>query len=205
MKIGCHLPMYGPVGTRDNVIAFARRIEALGYDSLWASDHVVLPHRMTTPYPYNPTGQFPLAPDVPFLSFLLFLGAAMSVTAFPVLARILSERHLLTSRVGAIAIACAAVDDVTAWCILAFVVAVARSTGVAGACWTTAFALLFIVTMVWVVRPVLRRLGARVPSREGLTGGHAGGQWLGGPRKGTAELAGPDSEHSEAGGASARW
>jgi alkanesulfonate monooxygenase SsuD/methylene tetrahydromethanopterin reductase-like flavin-dependent oxidoreductase (luciferase family) len=66
MKIGCHLPMYGPVGTRDNVLAFARRIEALGYDSLWASDHVVLPHRMTTPYPYSPTGQFPLAPDVPF-------------------------------------------------------------------------------------------------------------------------------------------
>src|SRR4026207_212927 len=76
MKIGCHLPVSGPVGTRDNVIAFARRIEALGYDSLWASDHVVLPHRMTTPYPYNPTGQFPLAPDVPFLAPLPPLAPA---------------------------------------------------------------------------------------------------------------------------------
>ena len=80
MKIGCHVPMYGPVGTRDNVIAFARRIEALGYDSLWASDHVVLPHRMTTPYPYNPTGQFPLAPDVPFLEPLTTLALVGGVT-----------------------------------------------------------------------------------------------------------------------------
>ena len=80
MKIGCHLPMYGPIGTRDNVIAFARRIEALGYDSLWASDHVVLPHRMTTPYPYSPTGKFPLAPDVPFLEPLTTLALVAGVT-----------------------------------------------------------------------------------------------------------------------------
>jgi probable F420-dependent oxidoreductase len=80
MKIGCHLPMYGPVGTRDNVIAFARRIEALGYDSLWASDHVVLPHRRTTPSPDSPTGQFPLAPDVPFLEPLTTLALVAGVT-----------------------------------------------------------------------------------------------------------------------------
>lgn len=63
---------------------------------------------------------------VGLLPFTLFLGAAMSVTAFPVLARILTERGLLGTRLGAVAIACAAVDDVTAWCILAGVVAVAR-------------------------------------------------------------------------------
>src|SRR4026207_967194 len=80
MKIGCHLPLYGPARPRGNVIAFARRIEALGYDSLWASDHVVLPHRMTTPYPYNPTGQFPLAPDVPFLAPLTTLALVAGVT-----------------------------------------------------------------------------------------------------------------------------
>jgi Kef-type K+ transport system membrane component KefB len=69
-----------------------------------------------------------LAPDgVPLLPFALFLGAAMSVTAFPVLARILTERGLLGTRIGSVAIAAAAVDDVTAWCILAAVVAVARS------------------------------------------------------------------------------
>lgn len=109
------------------------------------------------------------SPDVPFISFLLFLGIAMSVTAFPVLARILSERHLLTSRVGAITIACAAVDDVTAWCLLAFVVSVARAQAITDALWTTGLALVFILTMLFLVRPFLQRLGARVASREGLT------------------------------------
>jgi Kef-type K+ transport system membrane component KefB len=108
-------------------------------------------------------------PGVTFVCFLLFLGVAMSVTAFPVLARILSERHLLTSRVGAITIACAAVDDVTAWCILAFVVAVARAQGIEQALWTTAFALVFVLAMLFLVRPFLRRLGSRIASREGLT------------------------------------
>jgi Kef-type K+ transport system membrane component KefB len=106
---------------------------------------------------------------VGFTSFMLFLGAAMSVTAFPVLARILSERRLLTSRVGAITIACAAVDDVTAWCILAFVVAVGRAQGVSQAVWTTALAVAFILGMLFVARPFLRRLGERVASKDGLT------------------------------------
>jgi Kef-type K+ transport system membrane component KefB len=109
------------------------------------------------------------SPDVPFVSFVLFLGVSMSVTAFPVLARILSERQLLNSRVGAIAIACAAVDDVTAWCLLALVVAIARSQGLAAAAWTTGLALAYILVMMYAVRPFLRRLGARVASREGLT------------------------------------
>lgn len=107
--------------------------------------------------------------QVPFASFVLFLGVSMSVTAFPVLARILSERQLLSSRVGAIAIACAAVDDVTAWCLLALVVAVARAQGMTSAFWTTGFAIAFIALMLLVVRPFLRRVGARVVNREGLT------------------------------------
>lgn len=111
---------------------------------------------------YSPSG-------VSFVAFVLFFGTAMSVTAFPVLARILSERHLLTTRVGAVAIACAAVDDVTAWCILAFVVAVARAHGVVQAAWTAGMALAFILAMVFLARPFLQRLGARVASREGLT------------------------------------
>ena len=101
--------------------------------------------------------------------FVLFLGISMSVTAFPVLARILSERNLMSSQVGAIAIACAAVDDVTAWCLLAFVVAVARAHAVTEALWTTGFALAYIGLMVFVVRPFLRRLAERVGERSGLT------------------------------------
>lgn len=109
------------------------------------------------------------ATSVDFLSFWLFLGVAMSVTAFPVLARILSERNLISSRVGAIAIACAAVDDVTAWCLLSFVVAIARARGVEGALWTTALALVFITFMILVVRPFLGRVGARVGRADALS------------------------------------
>ncbi|TQF16295.1 cation/H(+) antiporter [Myxococcus llanfairpwllgwyngyllgogerychwyrndrobwllllantysiliogogogochensis] len=108
-------------------------------------------------------------PSVPFSSFVLFMGVAMSITAFPVLARILTERGLLQSRIGAIAIACAAVDDVTAWCLLAFVVSIVRASDLAQAGLTTVFAMGYIAFMLLAVRPFLARLGARVASREGLT------------------------------------
>ncbi|NVJ26604.1 MULTISPECIES: cation:proton antiporter [Myxococcus] len=108
-------------------------------------------------------------PSVPFSSFVLFMGVAMSITAFPVLARILTERGLLQSRIGAIAITCAAVDDVTAWCLLAFVVSIVRASNLAQAGLTTAFAVGYIAFMLLAVRPFLARLGARVASREGLT------------------------------------
>jgi len=108
-------------------------------------------------------------PSVPFSSFVLFMGVAMSITAFPVLARILTERRLMQSKVGAITITCAAVDDVTAWCLLAFVASIVRATDLADAGLTTLFALLYIGFMVFAVRPFLARLGARVASREGLT------------------------------------
>jgi Kef-type K+ transport system membrane component KefB/nucleotide-binding universal stress UspA family protein len=103
-----------------------------------------------------------LAPaNTSMASFLLFMGAAMSVTAFPVLARILVERRLMRSRVGAITIACAAVDDVTAWCILAFVVSIVRSTGLQSAIITTALALGYLAVMLFVARPLLARLAER--------------------------------------------
>jgi alkanesulfonate monooxygenase SsuD/methylene tetrahydromethanopterin reductase-like flavin-dependent oxidoreductase (luciferase family) len=52
LALGCHLPMFGPVATRETLLAFARRMEALGFDSLWASDHVAIPHRIASRYPY---------------------------------------------------------------------------------------------------------------------------------------------------------
>ena len=111
-------------------------------------------------------------PDqTPFFTYLLFLGVALSITAFPVLARILSERQLMATRVGAIAITCAAANDVAAWCLLAFVVGVAQAAAGAAALWTTGLALAFIAAMLFLVRPFLHRLGARVGSQEGLTPG----------------------------------
>jgi Kef-type K+ transport system membrane component KefB len=108
-------------------------------------------------------------PSVSFLAFALFLGVAMSITAFPVLARILSERRLLSTPVGATAIACAAVDDVTAWCLLAFVVAAAKVKGFAAAGLSLALTVAYVLAMFFIVRPLLARLGARVAGRDGLT------------------------------------
>jgi Kef-type K+ transport system membrane component KefB len=108
--------------------------------------------------------------DVPFTCFSLFLGVSMSVTAFPVLARILTDRGIHKTRMGAIALTCAAVDDVTAWCMLAFVVSVARAQA-AGAVATIAMALGFIALMIAVVRPAMVRLSLVYGNRGRLTQG----------------------------------
>lgn len=115
------------------------------------------------------------APEgVPFSSFALFMGVAMSITAFPVLARILEERKLMKTPLGNTSIACAAVDDVTAWCLLAMIVALVRASGMAPALLTVVLAVGFIAFMVYVVRPwVDRRLGheAHDRSQRGLIAG----------------------------------
>ena len=91
---------------------------------------------------------------VPFTSFALFMGVSLSVTAFPVLARILADRGLDKTEAGVVALGCAAADDVTAWCLLAFVVGVAQAQ-VGGAFAVAAGALAFIAAMFVVVRPVV--------------------------------------------------
>jgi Kef-type K+ transport system membrane component KefB len=98
--------------------------------------------------------------DVRFDSFALFMGAAMSVTAFPVLARILRERGIQQTAIGTLAIACAAVDDVTAWCLLAYIIALVRASGGAHPLWITVGGLtVYLLVMLTVVRRALR--GAR--------------------------------------------
>jgi Kef-type K+ transport system membrane component KefB len=91
------------------------------------------------------------------LGFTLFMGAAMAITAFPVLARVLQETGLYRTRVGVLTVTCAAVDDVTAWCVLAGVVAVVKSTGPLDAVRIIALSLLFLFVMLKVVRPFLMR------------------------------------------------
>src|SRR4051794_22560285 len=93
-----------------------------------------------------------------FTPFALFMGASMSITAFPVLARILTERGIYKTPLGAVTLTCAAVDDVTAWCLLAVVVAIARSSNVTSAARTIVLAALFIAFMILLVRPVVARL-----------------------------------------------
>ena len=74
MKFGCHLPVYGPATRRDVMLGFATRMEALGFDSLWVSDHVIVPYTIRSRYPYNPTGDFPLPPTTDFLEPLTVMG-----------------------------------------------------------------------------------------------------------------------------------
>ena len=97
-----------------------------------------------------------------FTGFVLFMGAAMSVTAFPVLARILSERNLLGTRLGTLTIACAAVDDVTAWCLLAAIIALVRAKLNHLPLWLMLAGLgIYLGLMIFVVRPIARNFVAR--------------------------------------------
>jgi len=100
--------------------------------------------------------------DVTFMAFALFMGAAMAVTAFPVLARILTEQNLLHSRIGALTIACAAVDDVTGWCILAYIVVLIRAGRASLPVWLTVFGTLsFFLVMVFGVKRLVTRFAVK--------------------------------------------
>ena len=98
-----------------------------------------------------------------FSPFALFMGVSMSITAFPVLARILEERNLSQTFLGSTAIACAAVDDVTAWCLLAVVVAIVKAGGLGGSLITILLTILFIAFMLVVVRPRIARAVEKRP------------------------------------------
>lgn len=107
--------------------------------------------------------------NINFLSFSLFMGISMSITAFPVLARIVQERGLTKTRLGAIAITCAAADDITAWCLLAAVIAVVKAGSATSALFTLALAILYVTVMLKVVRPFLRKLGDKYSNKESLS------------------------------------
>jgi Kef-type K+ transport system membrane component KefB len=98
---------------------------------------------------------------VSFVAFGLFMGIAMSITAFPVLARIIQERGLTQSPLGVLAITCAAADDVTAWCLLAAIIAMIQAGTITTALFTVLLAVIYVGVMFFLIRPLLRRLGAR--------------------------------------------
>jgi len=109
-------------------------------------------------------------PNVSVVGFVLFMGAAMSVTAFPVLARILTEHNMLRTRIGSVAITCAAVDDLTAWCILAGIIVIVRSSSSALPLWLMLTGLVgFVLLMLFVVRRVVVNLKSLYQKRGSLT------------------------------------
>ena len=100
------------------------------------------------------------APEgVQFSSFALFTAIAMSITAFPVLARIVQERNLHKTKLGTVVITCAAADDITAWCILAAVIAIVKAGSFTSSIYVILMAIAYVFLMIKIVRPFLKRIG----------------------------------------------
>jgi Kef-type K+ transport system membrane component KefB len=106
---------------------------------------------------------------VEFASFGLFIGISMSITAFPVLARIVHERGMHKTRLGAMVITSAAADDITAWCLLAAVIAIVKAGSFISSLYTIVVAVGYVLVMIKLVRPFLKRIADLHPTRENLS------------------------------------
>ncbi|MEI8086849.1 MAG: cation:proton antiporter [Paludibacter sp.] len=108
------------------------------------------------------------AAQTDFLSFALFIGISMSITAFPVLARIVQEKGLTKTHLGTVSIASAAINDVTAWCLLAAVIAISKTGSVISSLYTIGFSVVYVLIMLYVIRPFLKRVGEIYSNSEVL-------------------------------------
>ncbi len=108
-------------------------------------------------------------PGAGFIPFALFMGIAMSITAFPVLARIVQERGISRTPMGMTAITCAAINDLTAWGILALVVAIANAGAVGGALLTILLSFLYVAIMLFIIRPLLDKIALKYTVRETIS------------------------------------
>lgn len=106
--------------------------------------------------------------NIPFNAFALFMGIAMSITAFPVLARIVQERNLAHTPIGTIIITCAAADDITAWCLLALVVAIVSAGGMISAVGSIVLSVVYVLFMWFAVRPILHRMAIKYDTPESI-------------------------------------
>lgn len=112
---------------------------------------------------------FRFAPEgVAFMPFALFMGIAMSITAFPVLARIVQERGIHKTKLGAIVITCAAADDITAWCILAAVIAIVKAGTFVSSLYIIGMAMAYVLAMLYVVKPFLKKIGELYATKDSL-------------------------------------
>lgn len=108
--------------------------------------------------------------NITFIPFALFIGIAMSITAFPVLARIIKEKNLSDTRYGSMAITCAAADDITAWYILALIIAFSISGSISSSFILLLFIALYVIVMFYVVRPLLAKIGHSQSERLSMNG-----------------------------------
>jgi K+:H+ antiporter len=129
---------------------------------------IIFPFALGTGLGYFIYNQF-APPGVEFLSFALFIGISMSITAFPVLARIVQERGIHKTKLGTIVITCAAADDITAWCILATVIAIVKAGSFVSSLYIIGLAIAYVFLMLKVVRPFLTKVGELKNSRQSLS------------------------------------
>lgn len=129
---------------------------------------IVFPFALGLGLAYFIYGNFAPA-GVQFSSFSLFVGISMSITAFPVLARIVQERGLNKTKLGTVVITCAATDDITAWCILAAVIAIVKAGSFVSSIYIIFLAGAYVLLMLKVVKPFLKRVGELHTTRENLS------------------------------------
>ena len=128
---------------------------------------IVIPFALGIGLAYFVYDQF--APQgVKFLSFSLFMGIALSITAFPVLARIVQERGIHKTKLGAIVITCAAADDITAWCILAVVIAIVKAGTFVSSLYIILLAIVYVLAMIFIVKPFLKRIGDLYGTKDSI-------------------------------------
>ena len=126
---------------------------------------IIIPYTLGMGLAYFLYNEFAPA-NISFLSFALFMGIVMSITAFPVLARIIQEKGLTKTKLGALALTCAAADDVTAWCILAAVIAIVKAGSSVSALYTIAIAVFYVLIMLLLIKPLLKKLGNEYAKTE---------------------------------------
>jgi Kef-type K+ transport system membrane component KefB len=155
-QIGLILFMF-VIGAELDLQAMRRRLGSVIFISQFS---MIVPFAMGLGAAYFLYDEF--APhNVPFSGFALFIGISMSITAFPVLARMVKERGISHTNIGVTALTCAAINDIVAWCLLAVVVAVVRKGSVVSSFHTILWCLCYVLVMVLVVRPILRRALAK--------------------------------------------
>ena len=155
------------------VIGMELDIDALrsqmGRSLVISHSSIALPFLLGVGFAYFTYEQFGTAASG-FVAYALFMGIALSITAFPVLARILRERDMTHTPVGALALICAAINDVTAWCILPVVVAITKAESMRGVVVTIVLTVAFVGVMILVIRGLLERYYLRQRERENAGG-----------------------------------
>ncbi|HSZ25165.1 MAG TPA: cation:proton antiporter, partial [Cytophagaceae bacterium] len=142
------------------------KVKKKAHDALVISHaSIVFPYFLGIGLAYFIYEQFAPA-NISFLSFSLFMGIAMSITAFPVLARIIQERGLSKTALGSLAITCAAADDITAWCLLPAVIAIVKAENLNGIMATVAFSIGYVLFMFYVIKPIIARVSQKYGSKE---------------------------------------